>query len=180
MSPLCRRLLILLASGLLFVCAFPLSFRHLEHFMYWTSLMSWPGYEPLLYWEPMFFDSHWELWKITLLVAVLILAGLTALMRRSSVRQIALAVACPIFLALTVQYAAITRLDDHVFWFLTKGIVRGLLWQFDLSALLTCITISIIYSAIATVPFLVARFIDRRLPKSPNQAMQPTAGRSDA
>ena len=88
-------------------------------------------------------------------------------MRRSSVRQIALAVVCPIFLALTVQYAAITRLDDHVFWFLTKGIVRGLLWQFDLSALLTCVTISIIYSTIATVPILAARFIDRRLPKSP-------------
>ena len=51
MSPLRRRLLILLGSGLLFVCAFPLSYRHLEHFMYWTSLMSWPGYEPLLYWE---------------------------------------------------------------------------------------------------------------------------------
>lgn len=40
MSPLRRRLLILLGSGLLFVCAFPLSYRHLEHFMYWTSLMS--------------------------------------------------------------------------------------------------------------------------------------------
>src|SRR5438067_688977 len=121
MAPLRRRLLILLGSALLFVCAIPLSYRHLEHFMYWTSLMSWPGYDPLLFWEPMFFDSHWQLWKIALLIVVLVLAGLTALMRRSSVREIALAVGCPIFLALAVQYAAITRLDDHVFWFLTKG-----------------------------------------------------------
>jgi hypothetical protein len=174
MSAIARRFLLLLGSALLFFCALPLSYRHLAHFMYWTSLMSWPGYDPLLYWFPEVYERP-HLWTISLILAALVVVGLALFTRHTSFRRAVSAVVCPIWLALAVQYAAITRLDDHVFWFLTKGTVRGLLWQFDSAALLTCVTISIIYSALATAPILVVRFIDR-----PNQAMQPTAGPSDA
>src|SRR5450432_3257751 len=146
MSPFARRFLILVGSALLFIATLPLSSRHLAHFVYWTSLMSWPGYDPLLYWFPDVYERP-HVWAVSLIVATLDIVGLAFLTRRSSFRDIVLTVVCPIWLALFVQYAAITRLDDHVFWFFARGIVRGLPWFFDSSALLTCVTISIIYSA---------------------------------
>ncbi len=173
MPLLARRFLILLCCVLLFLCALPLSYDHLASFMYWTSLMSWPGYDPLLYHFPIFFDTHAHIWTAALLVAGLALAGLVRLMRDSGVRAVVLVVVCPVFGALAVQYAAITRLDDHVFWFFTGGITRGLPWFFDGSALLRCLAIAFAYSIAGVALMFVARRLTAT--KSPNQAMQRTA-----
>ena len=172
MPPITRRFLIVVCCTLFFLCALPLSYRHLAHFIYWTSLMSWPGYDPLLYHFPIFFDTHAHVWATALLVASFALGAVSLLMRHSAVRAVVLVVACPIFAALAVQYAAITRLDDHVFWFFRKGIVRGLPWEFDSSALLACLTISIIYTAIALALILAVRSFERYLPKRPNHTSE--------
>ena len=160
-----RRTSVLLCGVLLFGSAIPLSYHPLERFMYWTSLMSWPGYDPLLYWFPMVL---WRpaVWWPSLAIAIAAVVAIAVLMRRRRFAHVVVAVSCAISLALVVQYAAITRLDDHVFWFATKGIVRGLPWEFSWPALFTCIGVAAAYSGIAAVLSAVIRVLGQRMAKA--------------
>lgn len=173
MPTIARRILVVFCWIVVCLCTLPLSYRHLADLMYWTSLMSWPGYDPLLYHFPVFFDTH-DLWTAALIGGLFALGILAILLRERGFRTVILIVASPIFGALGVQYAAITRLDDHVFWFFRSGIIRGLPWFFDGSALLRCLVIAIVYSIVAIALVLATRFL--RATKSPNQAMERTAG----
>jgi hypothetical protein len=62
---------------------------------------------------------------------------------------------------LAVQYAAITRLDDHIFWFFARFVIWELgPLQSDFPALRACLSICIIYTGIASVPSLVLRVVE--------------------
>jgi hypothetical protein len=169
MPTVARRISVIVCCVVVFLCMLPLSYRHLADLMYWTSLMSWPGYDPLLFRFPIFFDTH-DLWTPALVVGIAGVGGLAMLLRDDGFRRVILIVASPIFAALGVQYAAITRLDDHVFWFFRSGIIRGLPWFFDGSALLRCLVIAIIYSIVAVALVFATRLL--KATKSPNQAME--------
>ena len=157
-----RRVSVALASALLFLSAIPLSYRPLEPFMYWTTLKSWPGYDPLLYWFPMVL---WRpaVWWTSLVVAISSIIAIAILMRRRRFGYVLLVTFCAISLALMVQYAAITRLDDHVFWFATEGIIGGAPWEFNPRALVTCIGVATAYTALAGTVSAAVRFADERM-----------------
>jgi hypothetical protein len=157
-----RPVSVALASALLFLSAIPLSYRPLEPLMYWTTLKSWPGYDPLLYWFPMVL---WRpgVWWTSLVVAISSIIAIPVLMRRHRFGYVLLVICWAISLALTVQYAAITRLDDRVFWFVTEGVLGGAPWEFNPRALVTCIGVAAAYTALAEALSAAVRVADKRM-----------------